>query len=660
MTRFKPALFLQRLVIVRHGLTVYDQAFHTGVNIVRGTNSHGKSTIANFIFYVLGGDVARWTPEAETCDFVFAEVSANGATLTLKREVTTKTAQPLYMFYGAYATAAQSAVNGWLSFGYRRSEQSESFSQALFRALQMPEVQGEGSSNITMHQLLRLIYVDQMTPVDLLMRWEEFDSGLIRQTVFHYLLGLFDNALYDDQLALREARRLYEMTKAQLRNLERVLDKAEFVTDAKKLADQRRDVENTLTATNAQIAILTQNQATESVARKDGLKPLAEKLTALRKDAYRHSVTIEQLALEIEDSRQFIATLAAKQSALDDSILTGMQLGALTLHFCPQCLAPLGKVEAPNICNLCKQETGGAEALSKAARLRQEIALQIRESNAVAGKRRDEFDRSQAIYQKLQEQIKRTQKEFDRLAGLVQTQRDTDLDRLLQDKGRLERTLDDLGQQLKVLGVVTTLRDDEAKIIVRIQELEIAIKRRLDDQAAKLYQALAQVQRYTIGFLRDDSKLDYEAFFATANNLTIDAANNTFQLDKRNQFSASSVTLLKNSVHFGLLFASLDLDFFRYPRLIVCDNVEDKGMKPERSQNFQRAVVALSQAAKVEHQIIFTTSMIDPSLDKPEFCIGPNYVGATKTLEIDGVKPPVQAEFSRADTPQPPRTTDAG
>ncbi|HEY4302371.1 MAG TPA: hypothetical protein VGM73_15975 [Candidatus Didemnitutus sp.] len=122
-------------------------------------------------------------------------------------------------------------------------------------------------------------------------------------------------------------------------------------------------------------------------------------------------------------------------------------------------------------------------------------------------------------------------------------------------------------------------------------------------------------------------------------------------MDKRNQFSASSVTLLKNSVHFGLLFASLDLDFFRYPRFILCDNVEDKGMKPERSQNFQRAVVALSRAAKVEHQIIFTTSMIDPSLDKPEYCVGPNYVGTTKTLELDGVRAPVQQELSQTSNP---------
>ncbi|MBC8039831.1 MAG: AAA family ATPase [Opitutaceae bacterium] len=98
---FQPALFLSRLVILRHGLVVYDQPFHTGVNIIRGTNSHGKSTIADFIFYVLGGDLSRWKPEAETCDVVIAEVLANGAILTLKREVTAKGSQPLYIYYGS-------------------------------------------------------------------------------------------------------------------------------------------------------------------------------------------------------------------------------------------------------------------------------------------------------------------------------------------------------------------------------------------------------------------------------------------------------------------------------------------------------------------------------------------------------------------------------
>jgi len=642
MNLFKPSLMLTRLAVTAHGLTVYDQLFHRGVNIIRGTNSHGKSTIANFIFYVLGGDMSRWTPEAEACDFVFAEVRINGTVLTLKREVTKKAMQPLYIFFGQYGDAIQSAGNGWVTFGYRRSEQGETFTQALFRALQMPEVQGDGSTNITMHQLLRLIYVDQMTAVDLLLRWEEFDSTLTRETIFNYLIGVFDNSLYDDQLALREARRVYEMTKAQLRNLERVLDKAEFETDPKKMVQRKKELDESLTATNTQIGVLSQTQAVARNAKQDGLKPLAERLTGLRKDAYQHSATIERLVFEIEDSKQFVTALEAKLIAVDDSFLTREQLGGLTIHFCPQCLAPLTAQGAEKACSLCKQETSGPEIGSKLARMRQEIALQIRESKAVGAKRRDEIERNQGMLVKIQETMKRTQKEYDRLAGNVQSPRDSELDRLLQDKGRLERTLDDLQQQMKVLGIVTTLRQDEAKSIVRIQELEISIRRKQSAQQAKLLEAQAQIQGHTLAFLRQDSTLNYESFFATAQNLDVDPAGNSYKLDGRNQFSASSVTLLKNSIHFGLHFASLDLEYFRYPRLIVCDNMEDKGMKPERSQNFQRAVVARSKASAVEHQIIFTTSMIDPSLERPEFCIGPDYVNNLKTLDFSGGKPVVQ------------------
>lgn len=654
MKLFKPFLALSRLVATAHGRTVYDQPFHSGVNIIRGTNSHGKSTIANFIFYVLGGDLSRWTPEAEACDFVFAEVKINGAVLTLKREVTKKSMQPLYIYYGAYAAAVQNAAQGWITFGYRRTEQSDSFTQALFRALQLPEVQGDGSTNITMHQLLRLIYVDQMTAVDQLMRWEEFDSTLTRETIFHYLLGVFDNALYDAQLALREARRQQEMAKAQLRNLERVLDKAEFETDQQKLANRKRDIEASIVATNAAIADLTRKQGVAGISRKDGLKPLADRLSILRKDAYQHSATVERLAFEIEDSQQFLGVLEAKLKALDDSDRTRAELGGIALHFCPQCLAPLVKSESAKACALCKQETPPAEAATKTVRIRQEIALQIKESRSVAVKRRDEFDRNQTILRKLQDEVQRTQREFDRVAGTVQTQRDTELDRLLQEKGRLERTGEDLQQQLKVLAIITTLRSEEAQIIVRIQELEITIRRKQQDQQAKYLEALALLEKHTLSLLRNDSTLNYEAFFSTARQLAINPATNSYALDGRNQFSASSVTLLKNSIHFALLFASLEREFFRYPRFILCDNMEDKGMKPERSQNFQRAVVALSQASGVEHQIIFTTSMIDPSLDKPEFCIGPNYVNNLKTLDFAGGQRPIQLPVPDAPSQVPP------
>ena len=64
MTRYEPTLLVERLVVQRGGKSVYDEAFHQGVNVIRGENSSGKSTVLNFIFYSLGGDLSDWSEAA--------------------------------------------------------------------------------------------------------------------------------------------------------------------------------------------------------------------------------------------------------------------------------------------------------------------------------------------------------------------------------------------------------------------------------------------------------------------------------------------------------------------------------------------------------------------------------------------------------------------
>lgn len=64
------------------------------------------------------------------------------------------------------------------------------------------------------------------------------------------------------------------------------------------------------------------------------------------------------------------------------------------------------------------------------------------------------------------------------------------------------------------------------------------------------------------------------------------------------------------------------------------DNVEDKGMEGERSHNFQKLIVARSEAATFEHRIIFTTSTIAPELNIPAYTIGSFYDHHHKTLSI--------------------------
>lgn len=95
-----------------------------------------------------------------------------------------------------------------------------------------------------------------------------------------------------------------------------------------------------------------------------------------------------------------------------------------------------------------------------------------------------------------------------------------------------------------------------------------------------------------------------------------------------------AIALLDDGVLFSIFFASLELGFFRYPRFILCDNMEDKGMEKARTQNFQKVVTAMSEKYGINHQIIFTTSMIEDELNNTNYCVGEDYNINNKTLKV--------------------------
>ena len=84
MTPRKQYLVVKRLLVSSRTKTVYDQEFFQGVNIIRGDNGTGKSTVLDLLFFVLGGDVKDWTEEQSRCDYVMCEVEVPGKTLTLE------------------------------------------------------------------------------------------------------------------------------------------------------------------------------------------------------------------------------------------------------------------------------------------------------------------------------------------------------------------------------------------------------------------------------------------------------------------------------------------------------------------------------------------------------------------------------------------------
>ena len=72
----------------------------------------------------------------------------------------------------------------------------------------------------------------------------------------------------------------------------------------------------------------------------------------------------------------------------------------------------------------------------------------------------------------------------------------------------------------------------------------------------------------------------------------------------------------------------------------MIDTVEDKGMEPMRSHNFQKEIVRISEQSIVDHQMIYATSMIAPQLDAPQFTVGKASTHESRTLNIGQIKPP--------------------
>ncbi len=633
MTYNRPYIFVNRLVIVStKGAIAYDEMFRHGVNIIRGDNASGKSTIINFLFYALGGDFTNWTSESERCNAVLIEISVNDAVVTLRRNISKAHHQPMQIFYGKIDEATSHSDEGWMRFGYKSSTEKESFSVALFCAMSIPEVKTQSEESITMHQLLRLIYIDQLSPTESLFRFERFDPPLMKQTIAEVLLGVYDDDLY--QLRIREnAVKRTNISKAQL--LKSMQEVFESFDSNNSLLDTLSSIERTknqLVRVDNEIVSMRKEQSLKRKGRKR--LPIENLISELTQAKARLASLQDQASayeFDLADSKQFIQTLNERSKSLEDSLFTRNVVGELPIQFCPQCLNTLPENVAVGHCTLCSQPLNSDAEKTEAKKLKQVIEFQIRESSNL-------LERKSKLLQEIKynllhqaELVASLQSKLDLEKQSASPIRDELLDGLLLERGKLESELVYLHKQLVFADKIQTLQDELKSMAGELDSLhwEINRKERIKDQNWK--RALSTIQDITLKILRGDLKRQEE--FASGSQLDINFARDTFALDGKNNFAASSNTYFKNAVRFAVFFASLSLAYFRYPRLIICDNMEDKGMEEERSQNFQMLIRQLSLSSETEHQIIFTTSMIAPALEDSEYCVGDHYTHSNKSLK---------------------------
>jgi hypothetical protein len=636
INNFTPYLILKRLVIIDHkGTTLYDEKFHEGLNVIRGKNSTGKSTISNFIFYVLGGEFSNWNSDALRCHEILAEVDISNTILTLNRVIDgNKTQVPLSIYWGEYIDAIKTKSVGWNTFPYKQTDNQKSFSSVLFDLLGFPEVRSIDDNKITMHQILRLLYIDQDSPTQNLFRFERFDLPLTRLSIAELLLGIYDDSLYEDRLLLKSISKHYDEKNSQLKSLLNAFNLTETRIDLTEIETKVALLESETEALNIELTELRKvNSIKTRVNTPLQIEKIQNDLKVIKNQFRTERLELNRVDNDIVDSVYFIEALTNKLKGIEESIVTSDNLEELSLKFCPQCLSTLDLLDSAvhDTCNLCKNTLEG-ETNAKAHKIRQELELQIKESSNLLLRKQDRQAKLQRALKSTTELGRLKQKEYNKAVESVTPTKDEKFEELLILKGGKERDIRHLIQQRKYADLINSLRNDLETMDKKLIEIKDRITSKELVQKKKFNEAESELYRITKEILRED--LDRQEEFKNPESIDVDFYGDVFKLNEKFNFSASSNVVLKNAIRFSLFFASTEKEFFRYPRFILCDNIEDKGMEEIRSQNFQRIVSRLSSKSKVKHQVIMTTSMVDDdiNLDK-HLTIGDFYTENNKSLK---------------------------
>jgi hypothetical protein len=620
MMRFDPSLLVPRLVIEAAGKSVYDEHLHSGVNIIRGENSSGKSTIMNFIFYALGGDLTDWSEAALRCNRVTVETEFNGMPVTLSREVTDTPRQPMDIFGGPYDLAIKAPRSEWTRYPYSRVSTRESFSQTLFRLLGLPEVTYDVSGSLTMHQLLRLLYADQLSPTDDIFRLDPFDRALIRDTVGRLLCGAYDNRVYSNELKIRELDKELSEVSAQLTSLFRVLGRAGESMTLDWIAAERQRLEADEYTTQSEIE--QTERRLYSAGSEDQITLAAQEAAYSEVQTLQEKIaTISQqrdaLSLAIADSDAFIATLEEKLSAMNDASATVEALGEVKFTYCPVCQAPIADDVPAGVCHLCHTPFDPQRSRSRLAAFINDTAIQLRQSRLLQQDRRG---RTEVELNELERTWRRASERLRELQRLPSTEARSQLRELQRRAGYLQRQLEDLDERMKAVALAHELSERKAQLSETIGRLKAENESIQAEQQQRLRRAYSIISTEVLYLLRHD--LRRQDSFENPQRIDFSFEQNKISVDGQTYFSASSRVVLKNSFFCGFLFAAVKERFFRHPRFCMLDTVEDKGMEPERSHNFQMLVAELSASADVRHQIIMGTSMIAPDLDDERYTVG--------------------------------------
>jgi AAA15 family ATPase/GTPase len=624
-------LHVNRFAVSKAGYLVYDEQFHKGVNIIRGANGTGKSTVVDLLSYALGSVITEWTKEQLSCDWVMVEVSFNDIPFCLKRDITESGQAKMSIFEGKFDDAS-STVSNWTQYSMRRSEERHSYSQQIFELLRLPRHKTDDSKNLTLHQIFRLMYVDQLSATTKLLKEDkDFDNATFRRAIGEYLLGIDDLEAHNLRQELLTANKNFESLNGELNAIYRL-----FGNEVSKINEQA--LNNEIKEVESQLLDLKIRKKEILRAHPDELNDLVKaKANALQEeidDVSNIKLELEEsksmLSVELIDTELFLTSLDDRKTALEQSRLTYSSLGGVHFKYCPSCLEPILENDH-SCCRLCKTERREGERDIAYVQMLNELNFQIKESDALIKEFRGSLDNINSKLPGINRRLEEVKFEYQEL-GITAESKDAVVSEIASEMGFMKSQILALEDRREHVNKVDYLRNEREESIKRIQKVQDKLDQISIKQANRYNYVYSSVEAKASQLLAQDGS--YEPTFDAVEEVNFDFAKDKMFVNGRSKFSASSMVIMKNCIRLAIFLHAVDDKDARLPNFMIMDNIEDKGMVEERSHNFQRIIVSECEKLDDEYQLIFTTSMIDPILNDTAMCVGEMYQKGSHTLEF--------------------------
>jgi hypothetical protein len=486
-----------------------------------------------------------------------------------------------------------------------------------------------------MHQVLRLLYADQLSPVEHIFKFEPFDPPSLRDVVGRLLCGAYDGEFYNNEVRLKGLIRDFDQINAQLRSLLSVLGRTEQAHTLEWIAGQKSVIEEERNRVQQEIEVTEQQIYTAGAADQLTLRVQEEayhEVQRLQRELSRIRAERDALTLAISDSDLFIHGLQRKLSALDDSKSVAEALGDIRFRTCPACYATVEEETEEHKCHLCKTPLEKGPAHNRIVRLINESGRQLKQSLVLQQNRRNTVAELDANLARLGEEWQHASRRLSQTQSLPSTELRAKLRGLNREAGYLDRKAEDLESKSALANEINDLSGKKERLNAEISRLRNRNEILRAAQSKRLSQAYTLIESEVRSLLHND--LPRQDAFIVAKRIEFDFGANSVGVDGQAYFSASSRVVLKSSFFVGFLLAATKDRAFRHPRFCMLDTIEDKGMEQIRSHNFQRLIVKASKACQVEHQIIFATAMIAPELDVPEYAIGDPSTLVNPTIKL--------------------------